>query len=161
LKGELPNNISEEISKDNDLIVILDILEQIDDDAGSSAALSNYVKNEGRLIITVPAFLFLWIHHDEQHHHKRRYTVKRLKQLVENNGWQVNYISYFNSFLFPLALADRLKRKIVPSVQNSDLKMLPEFINSLFEKAFSFESILIGNFVFPFGLLIMLVAKKI
>lgn len=160
-KGELPDNISDGINEDKDLIVLLDVLEHIDDDVGSLSSLRNIAKHNGRLILTVPAYQFLWTHHDEHHHHKRRYTVKLIKKIIEKSGWEIDYISYFNSFLFPLALIDRMKQKVFPSEKGSDLKMPPKWINLFFEKIFSFESHLIGNIVFPFGLSIMVVAKKI
>jgi SAM-dependent methyltransferase len=159
-QGELPGNIHAEIKKDNDLIVMLDVLEHIDDDAGSLRKLNEYIKEEGKLVLTVPAYQFLWTKHDEQHHHKRRYTANDLKQLIENNGWKVNYISYFNTLLFPLALIDRLKQKIFPVSDDEGLKMPPAFINSLFEKIFSFETGLIGRIKLPFGLSIIVVAGK-
>lgn len=161
LKGELPDDIPEGICKDNDLIVLLDVLEHIDDDTGSLVSLRNCVKENGKLIITVPAYQFLWTHHDELHHHKRRYTVKRIKKVIENSGWQVDYISYFNSLLFPLALVDRIKQKLFLSEESSNLKMPLKFVNSFFEKIFGLESYLIGRFVFPFGLSIIVVAKKV
>jgi 2-polyprenyl-3-methyl-5-hydroxy-6-metoxy-1,4-benzoquinol methylase len=161
LKGDLPNNVHADIRKDNDLIVLLDVLEHIDDDAGSLNALKDYVKNSGNLILTVPAYQFLWTNRDDQHHHKRRYTVNRLKKLIESNGWNVKYISYFNTFLFPLALLDRIKQKVFPLTQDSDLKMPPNYINSIFEKIFSFESKIINKIAFPFGLSIIVVAEKI
>jgi len=159
-QGELPNAIPSEIRKDNDLIVLLDVLEHIDDDGGSLAALSHYIDDKGRLIMTVPAYQFLWTIHDELHHHKRRYTVGSLRKVIENNGWNISYISYFNCFLFPLALIDRMKQKIFSTNENGDLKMPPKLINVLFEKIFALESRFIGKIKFPFGLSILVVAEK-
>ncbi len=161
LKGDLPNNIPADVRKDNDLIVLLDVLEHIDDDAGSLNALRACINDNGSMIITVPAYQFLWTKRDDQHHHKRRYTVNRLKELIESNGWNIKYISYFNTFLFPFALLDRIKQKVFPLAQDSDLKMPPKYINRLFEKIFSFESKLIGKIKFPFGLSIIVVAEKV
>ncbi|GJM17654.1 MAG: methyltransferase [Thermodesulfobacteriota bacterium] len=161
VKGELPDSFPSDINKENDLIVLLDVLEHIDDDEKSLSMLKNWAKNNSTLLVTVPAYQFLWTRHDELHHHKRRYTVGQLKKVIENNGWKVNYISYFNTFLFPLALLDRIKQKVFPAAQDSDLKMPPKFVNSIFEKIFSFESSLIGKIIFPFGLSIIVVAKKI
>jgi SAM-dependent methyltransferase len=161
LKGELPGNLPESIRKDNDLIVILDVLEHIDDDAGSLAVLRNCVKDNGKLIITVPAYQCLLSNHDKLHHHKRRYTAKYLKKLIEDNGWKVDYISYFNTFLFPLALIDRVKQIVFPPTKDNILNVPHKIINCFLEKIFSFESSLIGKFIFPFGLSIMVIAKKI
>lgn len=159
-QGELPNGIHAEIRKDNDLIVLLDVLEHIDDDAGSLRALSNYVEESGKLILTVPAYQFLWTNHDVLHHHKRRYTLNKLRKLIESNGWDVNYISYFNFFLFPLAFIDRMIKKIFSSDKSEDLQMPANCINALFEKIFGFESRLMGKIKFPFGLSIIVMAEK-
>jgi SAM-dependent methyltransferase len=159
-KGELPNEIHEGIKKDNNLIVLLDVLEHIDDDSQSLSSLKNYLKDDGQILLTVPAYQFLWTIRDDQHHHKRRYTVNKLKELLETNGFKVTYISYFNTFLFPLALIERIKQKLFPSIEESDLKMPPKIINSIFEKIFSFESKLVGKMAFPFGLSIIGIAKK-
>ena len=160
-KGELPDGVHEEIKKENNLIVLLDVLEHIDDDNACLATLKKYMKNDGNLLLTVPAYQFLWTNRDVQHHHKRRYTVTMLKKLMEANGWQVKYISYFNSFLFPLALVDRLKQKILPAVEDSDLKIPPSWLNRFFKKVFSLESKLIGKVAFPFGLSIIAIAQKV
>ncbi len=161
VKGELPDNIPREIKKDNDLIVMLDVLEHIDDDEKSMFVLRDLAKSNGAILITVPAYQFLWSSHDELHHHKRRYTARYLKNILENNGWEVDYISYFNTFLFPLALIDRIKQKIFPSSKDIELKMPHKYINSFFEKIFSLESNIIGKFSFPFGLSIIVVARKL
>jgi SAM-dependent methyltransferase len=161
VKGELPDNIPMDINKENDLIVMLDVLEHLDEDEKSLSVLKGWVKSNGALLITVPAYQFLWTNHDELHHHKRRYTVRSLKKVIENNGWKVKYISYFNSFLFPLALVDRLKDKILPPSKTSNLKIPHKYINILFEKIFGLESKIVGKFSFPFGLSIIVVATKL
>ena len=160
VKGELPDNFPSDINRENDLIVLLDVLEHIDDDEKSLSSLRNWAKSKGKLLITVPAYQFLWTRHDELHHHKRRYTVRQLKKIIENNGWKVNYISYFNSFLFPLALLDRLKDKVFPPSIIDGLSVPNRVINILFEKIFSLETCILGKVSFPFGLSIIVVAEK-
>jgi SAM-dependent methyltransferase len=160
VKGELPDNFPSAINRENDLIVLLDVLEHINDDEKSLSILKNWAKSKGKLLITVPAYQFLWTKHDELHHHKRRYTVGQLKKIIENNGWNVNYISYFNSFLFPLALIARLKDKVFPPAKIDSLTLPNRFINHLFEKIFSLETIILRKFSFPFGLSIIVVAEK-
>jgi SAM-dependent methyltransferase len=160
VKGELPDNFPSAINRENDLIVLLDVLEHINDDEKSLSILKNWAKSKGKLLITVPAYQFLWTKHDELHHHKRRYTVGQLKKIIENNGWYVNYISYFNSFLFPLALIARLKDKVFPPAKIDSLTLPNRFINHLFEKIFSLETIILRKFSFPFGLSIIVVAEK-
>ena len=110
-EGHLPDNIPDDINKENELIVMLDVLEHIENDSECLKVLRNWLKDSGNLLITVPAYQFLWTCHDELHHHKRRYTVGHLKQLLDNSGWHIKYISYFNFFLFPVALIERIKQK--------------------------------------------------
>jgi SAM-dependent methyltransferase len=159
-KGELPDNLPVHIDKENDLIVLLDVLEHIDDDQKSLSVLASWAKNNGKLLMTVPAYQFLWTVHDELHHHKRRYNINNLKKVIENNGWKIQYISYFNTLLFPLALIDRLKQKIFPSSKVNELNMPNSIINSIFEKIFSLELNIIGKFSLPFGLSILVIAEK-
>ena len=54
----------------------------------------------GVLIVTVPAFQFLWGYHDELHHHRRRYRRGELVQRLKAAGLTVAYAGYFNSILF-------------------------------------------------------------
>lgn len=159
-KGELPDDLPVNLNKENDLIVLLDVLEHIDDDQRSLSVLTGWAKNNGKLLMTVPAYQFLWTVHDELHHHKRRYNINSLKKVIENNGWKVQYISYFNTLLFPLALIDRLKQRIFPSSKVDELNMPNNIINSIFEKIFSLELNLIGKFSLPFGLSILVIAEK-
>jgi SAM-dependent methyltransferase len=160
VKGELPDNFPSDINKENDLILLLDVLEHIDDDEKSLSMLKNWAKNNAVLLITVPAYQFLWTRHDELHHHKRRYTVGQLKKIIEKNGWKVKYISYFNSFLFPIAFLARLKDKFFPPSTIDGLAVPNRFINRLFEKIFSLEACLLGRLTLPFGLSIIVVAEK-
>ena len=57
-KGALPDAIPF-AAKNFDLAVMLDVLEHIDDDEASLAALGRLLKPRGYLLITVPAFMFL------------------------------------------------------------------------------------------------------
>ena len=139
---------------------MLDVLEHIDDDEKSLNVLKGYANNNGKLLITVPAYQFLWSTHDEIHHHKRRYTAKYLNEIITNNGWKLEYISYFNSFLFPLAIIDRIRKIIFPLPDDNKLKIPNKIVNYIFEKIFCLESNFIGRLSFPFGLSIIAVAKK-
>ena len=160
VQGELPNHFPEDIERENDLIVLLDVLEHIENDHKSLEVLKNWAKERAKIVITVPAYQFLWTQHDEIHHHKRRYTAKGLKDVVERAGWKIQYISYFNSFLFPLALIDRLIKKIFLVSEEEKLGMPNKWVNSIFKKIFGFETNFIGKYTFLFGLSIIAVAEK-
>jgi SAM-dependent methyltransferase len=65
----------------------------------------------GKLLVTVPAFMFLWSKNDVINMHQRRYTAPELKARLQRHGFKVLRISYNNSFLFPPAAALILLRR--------------------------------------------------
>jgi ubiquinone/menaquinone biosynthesis C-methylase UbiE len=65
----------------------------------------------GKLLVTVPAFMFLWSNNDVINMHQRRYTAPELRDKLRRHGFRVLRISYNNSFLFPLAAALILLRR--------------------------------------------------
>ena len=156
--GELPDDIPSQLSDKHELVVLLDVLEHIDDDARSLTTLHSLLADEGQILITVPAYPFLWSRHDELHHHKRRYTRQQLQQVLEQNGFDIRFISYFNTFLFPLALVDRVIKKVTA---NDDVMALPpRWLNQSLLWIFSKEAGLVGRVYLPFGLSLMALAAK-
>ncbi len=144
-----------------DLITLLDVLEHVDEDEAALDALGRRLKPGGYLVITVPAFAFLWSRHDEAHHHKRRYRIRDLKQKAIAAGMEITYASYFNTLLFPLIAAVRLVDRLRPSGwQQGDLAMPPLWLNNLLYVVFSSERWLLGRMSFPFGVSALLVARK-
>ncbi|MCL7411683.1 MAG: class I SAM-dependent methyltransferase [Methanosarcinaceae archaeon] len=143
-----------------DLIVALDVIEHLNDED----ALSEFyriLKPNGFLIITVPAFKFLWSQHDDVLHHLRRYRKKELKNKLEHN-FSIRMISYWNFFMLPPITAIRLINKIRKTDQNeSDVKKLPFLINYTLIKVMRFEDFLISNKInLPCGVSIIAVCEK-
>lgn len=62
-----------------DLVTTLNVLENVDDDLEAMMELRRIIKEDGLLLITVPAYGFLWSQHDEALHHRRRYTAYELR----------------------------------------------------------------------------------
>jgi len=112
---------------------LFDVLEHIEEDCVSLSVLRDRVKKEGKLLLTVPAYQYLWSQHDVVHHHKRRYSVSHLRRLLKESGWMLNYISYFNTFLFSLDLIDRIKQKIMPSQKYNQLNVPSRWLNQLLQ----------------------------
>src|SRR5690349_14805872 len=133
-----------------DLIAILDVIEHIDEDVAGLASLARKLKPGGRILITVPAFPFMWSAHDVVNHHKRRYTCRTLKALVRDAGLRLELISWFNSLLFPLAAASRLAGRVTGK-EDSDDKLPPKPVNALFEWIFGLERYALGRLPFPPG----------
>lgn len=147
-----------------DLVTMLDVLEHIDDDLGMLGEVFRVLKPDGLLLATVPAYRFLWGAQDEISHHKRRYRAKELEARLEQAGFSLLKLSYFNTLLFPFIAAIRLGRKIVPG-QPAELKSdftltNAGFLNQLLASIFAWERHLITRFDLPFGVSIVALARK-
>ncbi len=156
-QGYLPDNLPAELGHDFDLVALLDVLEHIDDDRGSLAKITGLIRADGKILITVPAYQWLWSEHDDRHHHKRRYSKKELTSVLNDSGLIVSHITYFNTLLFPLAVLERLKQKIRPG---PPLALPPPLLNACLERIFSLEERWIDKFPFPYGLSLLAVARK-
>jgi SAM-dependent methyltransferase len=65
----------------------------------------------GRVLVTVPAFMFLWSRNDEINMHQRRYSAPELRRKMEEHGFKLLRISYNNFFIFPVAAGLILLRR--------------------------------------------------
>jgi SAM-dependent methyltransferase len=133
-----------------DLVAILDVLEHVEEDQAALESIARKLRPGGRILIAVPAHPWMWSAHDEVNHHKRRYTRKTLRKAIGDAGLKVEMLSWFNSLLFPLAAAARVAGRITGK-QDSDDKMPPRPVNSLFETVFGLERYLVGRLPLPPG----------
>lgn len=141
-----------------DLIGAFDVIEHIGDDRAALAAIARRLKPGGRLVITVPAHQWMWSAHDVVNHHHRRYSKRALKELIGGSPLKLDAIGYFNSLLFPLAVAQRLAARLTGK-QNSDLSLPPKPLNAALERAFAAERHLIGRLPLGLGLSLFAVAS--
>jgi SAM-dependent methyltransferase len=143
-----------------DLIGAFDVIEHIDNEAAAVASIAAKLKSGGRFVMTVPAHQWMWSAHDVVNHHKRRYSKRGLKRLIERSPLRLEKIGYFNSLLFPLALAERLTSKILGK-DGADVKLPPAPLNAALERAFAAERHLVGRLPLPPGLSLFAVASAI
>lgn len=94
-----------------DVVLLIDVLEHVDDDAGLLAHYVDRVPRGTRFLLSVPAFRVLWSEHDEFLGHKRRYTLNELEAVARRAGLRVRQGAYYFGLVFPLAAATRLSRK--------------------------------------------------
>jgi len=142
-----------------DLIGAFDVIEHIDDDQAALASIASKLKHGGTLVLTVPAHPWLWSAHDTVNHHKRRYSKRALKQLIDRSPLKLEKIGYFNSLLFPLAVAKRVTSKLSGS-KDASIGLPSPPVNSALERTFAAERHLIGRVGLPPGLSLFAVAKQ-
>jgi len=157
-RGSLPDQVPF-AQEQFDLAVMLDVLEHLDDDVACLKALAGSLHENGYLLLTVPAYKFLWSNHDEQRHHKRRYTKRRLMKVAGDAGLDPIMVSYYNTLLFPIILAVRLVRRITGSKRDDD-RLPGRIANALLRRVFSFERRLIGSVPMPIGVSLLMLARK-
>jgi SAM-dependent methyltransferase len=159
-KGNLPNNLP--ASKPVfGLVVMTDVLEHIDADRESLVAIKSLMTSGAYLVVTVPAFPFLGGQHDTQHHHKRRYIAATLRAAMEAGGFEIEHLTYFNTFLFPVIAAIRLLGKLLPQARDKDELDLPSpIVNQVLEGIFASERHIIQKIRLPFGVSLLAIARK-
>jgi SAM-dependent methyltransferase len=142
-----------------DLVCAFDVIEHVEDDAGAVAALSRLVDGGGVVLTTVPAYAWMWSRHDELHHHKRRYGLNEYCRLFERAGLTIERASYFNAALAPLAMLQRLAKRLLRSTSPDDVLPKPA-LNRMLGAVFSAERLWLAKADLPFGLSILVVARK-
>lgn len=142
-----------------DLILALDVIEHIEDDRGALRELRRVASPSGRLMITVPAYQWLWSHHDETHHHYRRYTLRRLREAAASARWRPERATYFNSLLLPpIAAVRQLAGRNGNASKRSDYDKSPAPLNRLLELPMRAEAKAIARgYSFPAGVSIGMV----
>ena len=145
-----------------DVILAMDVIEHIEDDLRAVKGLGWLLKPGGLLIITVPAYQWLWGVQDEVTHHFRRYSLKPLLNLFKND--EVFFVvkkSYFNTFLFlPIGAVSLSSRFLWARKRESDFDLNNRFLNKIFYWIFNFEAKFLRYAAFPFGVSIILILKK-
>ncbi|MEN3371119.1 MAG: hypothetical protein V7609_3262 [Verrucomicrobiota bacterium] len=147
-----------------DLVTMFDVLEHIEDDSGALREIFRVLKRDGMLILTVPAYRFLWGAQDEISHHKRRYRASEIKQRLHEAGFVLLKLSYFNTLLFPFIAAIRLGRAFKrrePEELKSDFTLTNEgAANDLLARILAWERHLVARWNLPFGVSIVGLARK-
>jgi len=126
-------------------ICAFDVLEHIDDDETVLYNLHSALKPDGYLFITVPADMRIWSGMDVYEEHKRRYSKFELQNKLKKCGFQVERISYFMMFLYPVLL---LTRRFLSGLHKKDTSGFKEQIEKNYHKEFQPNVLL--NFVFFF-----------
>ena len=158
-KGALPDQLP---YQENffDLITALDVIEHIDNDVDSISAIRSLLVPGGKVVFTVPAYMFLWSAHDEMNEHKRRYTLPELNEKLVQAGFTVEKISYYNTFLFPVVFLVRMLNNVLKRDGASDMDMPGSALNYVLKKIFGIEKYLLRVFNLPFGVSVLAVVRK-
>lgn len=138
-----------------DLIGLFDVVEHIENDAEFLNKLRDSLVTGGRLVITIPAYQWLWSEHDVENHHFRRYTKGQIVGILKEAGYTIEYAGYWNMFLFLPAALTRLFGK-----SGGGALLFPPLLDSLLFTIVRMEVLLMRFVTLPFGLSICVIARK-
>ena len=146
-----------------DLVCALDVLEHLPADAEALRAWRDLLAPTGCLLLSVPAFGFLWGRQDVLSHHVRRYRRGELRTKLAAAGLHVRRATYFNTLLFPpIAAARLLMRPFLSALVargKSDLAAPAPFgLDALFYRTFAAEAGWLVRRDLPLGVSILVLA---
>jgi SAM-dependent methyltransferase len=143
-----------------DLVGSTDVLEHIAAEQEALRELLRVTKPGGALVLTVPAYMWMWTEEDDNLHHQRRYTKRRLREAVRRAGWEPLFATYFNTLLLPpIALARKLPGK--SDSDQADLDRTPAWLDGPLSLPMRLEARLIrAGLSLPAGVSVGVVCRK-
>ncbi len=162
-----------------DLVTLLDVVEHVPNEHGVFSECYRVLRRPdplagkpgGKLMVTVPALMWLWSNNDVINAHQRRYTRGELNQKLAHHGFRVLQSSYNNFFVFPLAAGMILARRgrAEPELASPhfdddayqvEMEPAPGPLNTVLGGVGQVEARLIRDVSLPIGTSILCIAEK-
>ena len=144
-----------------DVLLACDVLEHVYEDSVALNELFRVADTGAFLVITAPAYRWMWTEHDVQLHHFRRYTLGDLKRRVSKAGWTTVHSTYFNSILLPGIAAARVVSRFSPRRGHTDLDRTPGYLNAILERPLRLEAGMVARGArLPAGVSVAMICKK-
>jgi len=146
-----------------DVVLALDVLEHLDDDAAGLREAARLLLPGGLLLVTVPAFPSLWGRQDTISDHRRRYTKRTLRHAFARAELPRPRVMYFNTLLFPPIAAIRWFRRVLSFAhrRRSDFDDAhPGLTNEVLAGVFAMERHLIGRMPLPVGVSLLATGRS-
>jgi SAM-dependent methyltransferase len=143
-----------------DLVTALDVVEHLDDDIAGLKEMNRVLKADGKTLIFVPAFMWLWGVQDDISNHRIRYTREQIVERLNAAGFKIERATYANITFFLPILLGRFFMKVTGIKPESENNVNVSALNGIFGKIFSAEKYWLKKSNFPFGVSIVIVATK-
>jgi SAM-dependent methyltransferase len=139
-----------DLKKKFDTVFYLNVLEHLKDDNYAIQNSRFLLKENGVLIILVPAYSFLYSEMDKQLNHYRRYTLRSLRNKTSAGNFTIIKSFYFNFMGIPAWLYGKIRK----------FKVLPTPEMKLYNKLTPIGKLLDKIVFNKAGLSVIVVAKK-
>src|SRR6185503_10598123 len=144
-----------------ELVTALDVLEHLDDDVAGLREMRRVLRRDGRVLLFVPAFMFLWGVQDDVSNHRRRYTLPSLLKAVEAAGFSVEWSSYANISFFVPVLVVRSVMRWLGLRAATEYGINISLMNGPFSSLFAAERFVLRRGRFPFGVSAVCIARRV
>ena len=149
--GSSPHNITFKDVGKFEMCCLFDVLEHIEEDVLSLKYIKRMMKPEGIILITVPAYPWLFGPHDMALEHKRRYTKAELINKANEAGLEAIRYSHFNTILFPIVLVRRIIEKLRMDNKEIVMDRPNKLTNYILKLIFGFEQEILKKYNLPYG----------
>jgi len=152
------NNLSTYEKESIDVITSNDALYFLNDDEKINFLKNAYkiLSKKGVIIINLPAFEILSGNHDKIAQIPKRFTKKSILKIIKNTSFKSKKLIYWPLMLSPIILITRFLQKMSKEKEESDVKLLPNYINSILYKICLLEQKVDAFSFFGSSLLIVL-----
>lgn len=144
-----------------DVILMMDVIEHIEDPTSFIEEVARVASDDAIVLVSAPAFSWLWTHHDVINAHFRRYTARSLRQELKRGGLEVVRIGYlFMGLVGPKLIQRELERRRGPMHGEPNLRLRP-WVNRIALTWFLFEYRMsrVLRIALPFGTSVVAVAR--
>ncbi len=146
------------------LVLMMDVLEHVPDDVALLKEYADSMPEDGQVLITVPAFQFMWSAHDVFLEHYRRYTIEMMEKVIKDAGLKPIKSRYFFGSLFPavagIRIAKNVARRGAEFEPESELKLYPDWFNNTLIKIHDVERASLFGINKAFGLSVFCLCGK-
>jgi len=130
----------------------------VSDVEGAVREMYRVLRPDGVLLVNVPAFPFLHSAHDEAVMTARRFRKREIRQLLQKQHFKIRRLTYWTTFLFPLAVA---ARTLGGSKMGRDFETEgTSFTRRTLARIMALELRLLRNASLPFGVALLAMARK-
>ena len=159
-KGWLPDGLPYGSGEKFARVALLDVIEHVADEEAALRRVHELLVPGGQVVISTPAYEWLWREQDDLNHHYRRHTKGSLCERLEGAGFETLLASYYNTLLFPVLAGTILANRAIGRAQNGDNRVPAAWLNAALKTIMGWERHIVPNVTLPFGGSLIVVARR-